>query len=329
MSFNGPVFVVGCARSGTKLIRDLMNRHPRIRIPKSETELLPYLASIIDSFGDLSQPMAFSHLCDWAMDSLYFRSERHTRDPAAYEERWRSWCRSYDLPGIFEGLIRADVDAAWDSDIIWGDKSPGYVVRLDLLHELYPERRVVHIVRDVRDVCLSSRKAWGKSMRRNAQRWVYSMELSRRQSAVLGDRYLEIRYEDLLTDTEATMRRVAAHLDIEFVPEMLWLEESTETLGSAKGSLEVMASAAQRWKTQMTSGDQQRVEAIAWSTLQAHGHEVSAPPPEVHELGNVQMKLLKAYDGVQLAARRVRVWGAKDLVRLNWRLWRMQQTARV
>ena len=74
MSFNGPVFVVGCARSGTKLIRDLMNRHPRIRIPKSETELLPYLASIIDSFGDLSQPMAFSHLCDWAMDSLYFRS---------------------------------------------------------------------------------------------------------------------------------------------------------------------------------------------------------------------------------------------------------------
>ena len=52
--FEGPLFLVGMPRSGTKLLRALLNRHPNISIMTNETEFLPYLVSHWESFGDLS-----------------------------------------------------------------------------------------------------------------------------------------------------------------------------------------------------------------------------------------------------------------------------------
>ena len=52
--FTGPLFIIGMPRSGTKLLRGLLNRHPMIGIPPSETEFFPWLNSHYEQFGDLS-----------------------------------------------------------------------------------------------------------------------------------------------------------------------------------------------------------------------------------------------------------------------------------
>ena len=58
-AFHGPLFVVGMPRSGTKLLRGLLNEHSRIGIPLNETEFLPHWLRSWSAFGDLSSRTAF------------------------------------------------------------------------------------------------------------------------------------------------------------------------------------------------------------------------------------------------------------------------------
>ena len=87
------------------------------------------------------------------------------------------------MQGVFEALIRHDSDARPDG--VWGDKSPNYRAHLPLLRQLWPEARFIHIIRDARDVCLSSHKAWKKAVLRNAQRWTDEVRACRRDGQAL------------------------------------------------------------------------------------------------------------------------------------------------
>ena len=53
------VFIIGIPRSGTTLLRNLLNRHPAIRLLTNETQFLPYWVSRWNEFGDLSNPEDF------------------------------------------------------------------------------------------------------------------------------------------------------------------------------------------------------------------------------------------------------------------------------
>src|SRR3712207_7075395 len=106
--------------------------------------------------------------------------------------------RSFGPAEVFEALVRHDVGAPRGSDLIWGDKSPMYTEHIGLLAELYPQARFIHIVRDARDCCLSAHNAWRKNMVRWAQRWAEGVTKARADGRRIPDRYLEIRYEDLL-----------------------------------------------------------------------------------------------------------------------------------
>ena len=53
-NFHGPLFIIGMPRSGTKLLRGLLNQHPQIGIPLSETEFLPWLVKCFPDYGDIS-----------------------------------------------------------------------------------------------------------------------------------------------------------------------------------------------------------------------------------------------------------------------------------
>ena len=71
--FEGPLFIVGLPRSGTKLIRDLANRHTRIAIPVIETEFLPMLFEQWDAWTDLADPERFRAFHAALRSTPYFR----------------------------------------------------------------------------------------------------------------------------------------------------------------------------------------------------------------------------------------------------------------
>jgi hypothetical protein len=105
----------------------------------------------------------------------------------------------------------------------WGDKSPTYTAHLPAVQELLPEARFVHLVRDGRDVALSLRQVWFAPARDAAglaRYWRGCIEEAR-AGARHCRHYLELRYEDLVSDPEATLRRLCAFVELPWSPHML------------------------------------------------------------------------------------------------------------
>lgn len=304
--FTGPVFVVGAARSGTKLLRDLTNRHPEVHIPEVETELVPWLARRYGEALDLGSPRrraafardvresAFGLRCARRGLAVLTEAELAAVDP-------RSW------PAVFEAVCRASEGAPRAR--VWGDKSPGYTERVALLARLFPAARFVHIVRDPRAVALSVRTAWGKDPVRNAEKWVRAVAAV--DAAALGGRLLELRFEDLTADPEPVMRAVAAHLDLDFDPAMLRLERPAERGGTTR----LDASAARKWSERLPAAEVRRVEEIAWSLLARFGYapeQAAGPRP----LATWERGLGAARDAVAMTRARVREDGLRGGLRL-------------
>jgi hypothetical protein len=310
LNFAGPLFLVGMPRSGTKLLRGLLNRHPRIGIPAIETEFLPWLARHFEHFGDIRDAEYFDAFHRAMSRQSYFRWRREQGRPVD-ARRWRAGCANFTLADVFEALLREDVDAPRASGRIWGDKSPSYIDDIPLLKQVYPAAKVLHIVRDVRDYCLSIHKAWGKDMLRAAQRWAHGVRRARADGAALGADYLEIRYEDLLERTPAELRRVCAFLGVEFDPAMPALDKTTENLGDTRGAVGVIRGNSGKWRA-MAPRTLERIEEIAGAVLLECGYTLALPPRPARRLNAIEMRLAQLKDG----------WRLVRADRYGWGLWR-------
>ena len=104
-----------------------------------------------------------------------------------------------------------------------GDKTPAYVLHLETLSALFPESRFVHIIRDPRSVAASlMQRSWATNTPEGcAYYWRRHVEAGQRVGTALGDRYVEVRYEALVTEPARTMRSVSEHLAVPFEAQML------------------------------------------------------------------------------------------------------------
>ena len=267
----GALFIVGMPRSGTKLLRDLLNRHPRIRISSIETEFLPSLVQSWDSFGNLQDTGSFNSFYE-SMIQLphfsYLRAENRLLSAA----QWASCVRDFSPSGIFEALMRVEVGAPRGSDIIWGDKSPSYIHHVPLIRSLFPSARFIHIVRDVRDYCISINKAWGKNKFRAASRWNHGVLSARTAGQLLNDSYVEVRYEELIQRPHEVMRRLCDFLCVEFTTLMTMLSAPAENRGDTRNMALIVARNCNKFMTQMSKPECKRIESLAFDGMVAFGY---------------------------------------------------------
>jgi hypothetical protein len=235
-------FVAGEMRSGTSWFRRTVSAHPEIVCGHEgsffgrdyDQEEIPVYAGPVSS---LTRALAVSEeLRIW------------------HGLAWNQWADSYEED--LRNLTRLSIsyflakEVARTGKRIVGDKSPQHTANLDEIHEIYPNARVIHIVRDGRDVAISAMHHWwrlaqdraggffeltpeeleirdayledregflasGRSiftedrLGQLARRWSYRVGKAHRDgTALYGERYLEIRYEDLLRDPSTNLRRV-------------------------------------------------------------------------------------------------------------------------
>jgi len=313
------MFIVGMPRSGTKLLRGLLDQHPRIRILQTETEFLPFLSAWVDERGRPQTALAFERLYEALRGATYFNYRAAGR-PAFDWREWRARCAACDVGGLFEGFARYELDLLPGNDIIWADKSPAYIRCVPLLLTRFPGARVVHIVRDVRDYCVSSRRAWGKDIRRAAFRW--GQDVLRAHHDCVGERAtdphrcIEVKYEELLQNPEAQMRRLSTFLGIDYRPDLIDLQQSVERRGHAAGRTGIVQDNFHKFEKYLTPREIAAVESLAWPAMAALGYE----PKYAHgpkQLGPLTEQVLRLKDGVQLLLKDAKQRGVAGAIRFH------------
>jgi hypothetical protein len=276
-------FIVGVARSGTTLLRLMLDAHPALAIP-GETHFLVSLLQQQPQSGDEFLTIVTSSETweNMAMDADALRACLARLDGFSLAEATRSLYRLY---------------ASRFGKTRWGDKTGRYLNKMTALQRLLPEACFVHIIRDGRDTALSLRDLWfgpGNDVADLAQFWVRRIAGARRQAASLSH-YLEVRYEALVSEPERTLRRICDRIELPFDPAMLAhhtsaairLAEYKRPFGSDNVPVDIgqftsiYARAATppdtgrigRWRSEMAPQEQRRFEAVAGSVLRELGYE--------------------------------------------------------
>ena len=220
-----PIFVVGGQRSGTTMLRLMLNSHPHIAIP-FESDFIPRFYRRLAEYGDLSSEKNVSRLLDDIAERPFVKRGKLVQDKEAILARY---------PRTYPDLIRAiyEVYAENEGKCRWGDKDPSYVTELNVLWKLFPNCRIVHIVRDGRDVAISLRELeWGsKNLFKLARDWKWQVTLGHKMGEMLApEYYIEIRYEDLVLAPEQTLRRICYFIGESYFPEMLSYHETATAI---------------------------------------------------------------------------------------------------
>ena len=294
--FVGPLFLVGRPRSGTKLLRALLNRHPEISIPFWESNFIPNLSSKAESFGNLKNRRNFHRFFRFFSQIEFFRmiGKEHRYAHIVNEEFWYDAVNDFSYAGVIGTFYT--MYAQCDGKTIWGDKSPHYMRSVKYLDEQFPDSKFVHIIRDVRDHCLSNMVSWKKSPYRSAQLWVDSITECRSEAMIyLNNRYLEVKYEVLLDDPEGELTKICDFLDIQYVPDMRSLSEPVERHGDTKGQKEILKSNKGKWQKVMPKTMIKEIEAISYDLLNELGYPVLYATRR-RQLNRFHLGILRIFD---------------------------------
>jgi hypothetical protein len=211
-------FVVGSGRSGTTLLRTMLDSHPDLAIP-GESHFIPRLAQELRPFSAaafLDAVFAEERVQKWGMSEQDVRAAFDDRPPAKYPDAVRLFYSCYA--------------ASQGGKSRYGDKTPPYVRHLPLLAGLFPEARFVHVIRDGRDVVCSLKQAdwFPGNLPQAADYWRGAVLAGRDAAPALGSRYRELRYEALVEDPEAVLRRLGEFLELPYSDAMLDYRQSAQ-----------------------------------------------------------------------------------------------------
>ena len=269
-----PLIVLGVRRSGTTLLRVMLDRNPELAVP-DESYFVPQLAR---RHGGRVDRAAF-------VDDL-------RRLPTLVE-----WDLSPDVvtPRLDERMTAGDAIAAVFVAYAaergkprWGDKTPLYMQYLPLLERLFPTARYVHLIRDGRDAAVSylavpegiMTAGWGhpRDAAGFACQWATEVGAARALGARVGrERYLEVRYEALVADPDAELRRVCGFAVLPYDDAMLGYVGQTD---SARKQHQQRLNEPPRvgvrdWRTEMPPSEVAGFEAVAGGLLHELGYGVS------------------------------------------------------
>lgn len=206
-----PFFLVGCPRSGTTLLQLIIDAHPTIAIPP-EGHVFRRFGGEWWRYGDLAQAsnrlclatdlLADARIAEWGLRCTARQLCATAREPSVH--------------GLVDALYTAF--ARQEGKTSWGDKTPQHAFHLTEIRSVFPEARILHLVRDGRDVAESLKRVYigPKSIFAIASRWrSYIRTIAEFAEALGPDDYLEVRYEDLVRSPTRVREKILQFLEAE------------------------------------------------------------------------------------------------------------------
>jgi hypothetical protein len=267
-----PIFIVGCPRSGTSLMRQILDRHPRLAICR-ETQFHRLVYIRRKAFGDLRDLGNRRRLITEYMKSRHIR--RAGLDTPAFAEMLSGEATSYRA--MFTAIL--SYYAETQSKPRFGEKTPQHALFLETLFEWFPNAVILHMIRDPRaSVASMQRMPWRGSVVANARIWLRLNQSARLFQQRPG--YLEVRYEDLVTDPVSELRKICSFLGEEYSPSMLEPEEesSGEVDGLRRTRTAVTPARLEVWRKDLTAAQVQQIEWVVGPHLESFGYQRTAAP---------------------------------------------------
>lgn len=203
--------IVGVGRSGTTLLRLMLDSHPELAVPPETGFLVP--AAQLAASGRAT-PGALLELIAGAETWPDFHLSREALADALHE------LSPFDAASGVRAFYRLYAQRFHKPR--WGDKTPMYCRHLEAIERLLPEASFIHLIRDGRDVALSVRYLWfspGKTVGAIAADWRNRI-LAAREAGSRCRSYLEVRYEELVREPRAVLRRIGDAIRLDFDPAM-------------------------------------------------------------------------------------------------------------
>jgi hypothetical protein len=269
-----PLLILGVSRSGTTLLRVMLDRNSQLAVP-DESFFVPLLADRhllrVDAEDFLDDVRRLKSVQEWGVPLEKLQARLTDGMPIA-----RAIASIYEIYAEQEGKPR------------WGDKTPMYMRHLLLLRRLFPGAQYVHLIRDGRDAAVSflsmpegiAFETWAhpRSAADFAALWRSEVAAARRLGRRLGpDRYLEVRYEELVARSEDVLRRICSFAGLPFERSMTEYSGSGSEEKAHQQSLKRPLTPGLRdWRTQMSAHDAGAFESVAGDLLRELGYETDA-----------------------------------------------------
>lgn len=239
----GPVFVVGSMRSGSTLLRLILDSHPNIAIgPES---------------GFMGALLATKEIPGWKFGNGWY--ERFGWSEDELDARLRDF---YD--GIFRRY------ASDQGKQRWGDKTPFHTAHMGAMARVFPDSVFVGIVRHPGAVAASLRKNFHYTFADALDYWSVTNRSMLRAGAELGDRFALCRYEDVLLEGEPTLRGLIGFLGEPWSPDVLEHHRVQREKGSPRlsdggtiTSEPIDSERALRWLDSTTPEDRRALDRTA------------------------------------------------------------------
>jgi len=267
-----PLFLIACPRSGTTLLRHILNAHPEILLT-NETAVFIQLNAILTR----------SH---WgAPAGILFGKQHHRLWADHLADLAREWIEQY-----YARIARVEGKARLK---YWGEKHPHNYECLAFIRARWPEARYIYLVRDPRDCALSIGRVTGEPFRDSLENWKafadpYEQFVAGRPSETL----LTLRFEDLVGDYAGVTRRCIEWLGVEPHPAVSdYLARFRNTDAHAVSDLmdhgrppgngsvkDFRGSAVGRWQRELTDADRIFAAELAGGFLRKYGYGSGGPP---------------------------------------------------
>jgi hypothetical protein len=273
----------------------MLGSHPSIAIPY-ESHLYNRLYPLVRRAGIPADREGLACLVKELLRTQYIREW----SPPPTLEGTLAALQRRDFHGIVGAILRS-----WTADQgkrRWGEKTPQHTLWWRTIRAGFPDMQVIHLIRDGRDVALSYRAApFGPThVYHLARRWVQYLEAAAEAEAALGSRaFLSVRYEDLLQEPEAVLRRVCGFLGEEFSPEMLSFHRDpvaypTDPRNEDNLRRPVLTDNAGKWRKAMSDRDVRIFETLAGGALEQQGYPRAQPGAVISRTEELSCRFLES-----------------------------------
>lgn len=292
------VFVTGNARSGTTMVARILGRHPLI----CSTKELCFFENFSVP-GEKERKLTpegslrlMCELCATAVDGFFQRF-----NPRRFEKEARELIRRAEKELTSPEEVFAAFVQGWaprHGKAITCDNTPGYTLYLKELLSLFPNARVVNMVRDPRDVLCSQKYRWKICLDRQRRRWketalrtwlnyhpyttarLWSNNVSRVKEHDSDPRVLTVQYEKLVVDPVNEVRRLCRFIGVDFLPDMLEIEYSNSSFGRGGKNEQpgIDGRCRGRWRAELNSAEVDICQHVNADLMRQFGYE----PVPVH-----------------------------------------------